>query len=406
MKVYLVGGVVRDRLLGIPVQDRDWVVTGATPAQMKALGYRPVGKDFPVFLHPASGEEYALARTERKAGRGYKGFVVNADTAVTLEEDLRRRDLTINAMAEDETGALIDPFDGRADLQAGLLRHVSPAFIEDPLRVLRVARFAARFNFQVTPETLRLMREMSASGELSDLTPERVWQEMERACGAAHPRRFIEVLRESGALAAIFPEIERLFGVPQRRDYHPEVDTGVHLLMALDAAARLTADPRIRFAVLTHDLGKGTTPPEILPSHHGHEQRSVDLLLDFCRRWRAPNDYRDLAAIVARHHGLAHRAQDLKPATVLRVLKDTDALRRPDRFEQFLTACEADYRGRLGLDQRPYPQAEYLRAALAAATAVEVQPLLEHGLSGTLLAAELDRLRLSAIAAARRDSGD
>ncbi|MGQ0657139.1 MAG: multifunctional CCA addition/repair protein [Chromatiales bacterium] len=398
MRIYKVGGAVRDRLLGVPVQDCDWVVVGATPEQMEALGYRPVGKEFPVFLHPETHEEYALARTERKTGRGYKGFVVHAAPEVTLEQDLRRRDLTINAMAEDADGILIDPFNGQADLAARILRHVSPAFVEDPLRVLRVARFAARLDFQVAPETLVLMREMTASGELGEITPERVWQELERALGEPRPRRFVETLRECDALEALFPEVSRLFGVPQRADYHPEVDTGIHILMVLDAAARLSPDPRIRFAVLTHDLGKGTTPADILPRHYGHEERSVELLVDFCLRWRVPNDYRDLAAIVARHHGLAHRVRELKPATVLRLLQSTDAFRRPDRFEQFLTACAADYRGRLGLEERAYPQADYLRKVLAAAAGVAAQPLVTRGLTGDTFAGELSRLRISAIA--------
>ena len=397
MKIYKVGGVVRDRLLGLTVKDCDWVVVGATPEQMESLGYKPVGKDFPVFLHPETREEYALARTERKAGRGYKGFVVRAAPEVTLEDDLRRRDLTINAMAEDTDGTIIDPFHGREDLEAGILRHVSPAFVEDPLRVLRVARFAARLDFQVAEETIALMREINATGELTDLTPERVWQELQRALGESRPRRFIEVLRQCGALAALFPEIDRLFGVPQRADYHPEVDTGVHILMVLDAAAQISPDPRIRFAALVHDLGKGTTPADILPRHYGHEERSVELLQQLCDRYRAPSDFRDLAAIVARYHGLSHRVRELKAGTVLKVLQSVDAFRRPDRFEQFLLACEADYRGRLGSEERVYPQADYLRRALAAAVAVDTQPLVTQDLSGETFANELHRLRVSAI---------
>jgi tRNA nucleotidyltransferase (CCA-adding enzyme) len=402
MEIYKVGGAVRDRLLGKPVKDCDWVVVGATPEQMEALGYRPVGKDFPVFLHPDTHEEYALARTERKSGRGYKGFTVHAAPDVTLQEDLRRRDLTINAMAEAADGSLIDPFGGRADLEDGILRHVSPAFVEDPLRVLRVARFAARLDFRVAHETLQLMREMSTSGELNDLTAERVWQELERALGEARPRRFFEVLRACGALAVLFPEIDCLFGVPQRSDYHPEVDTGVHIMMVLDAAARLSSDARVRFAALTHDLGKGNTPSDILPRHYGHEERSVALLNELCDRYRAPNDFRELAATVARYHGLTHRVADLRGGTVLKLLQGTDAFRRPERFEQFLLACEADYRGRLGFESRDYPQAGFLRAAFAAAQAVPTQPLVERGLQGEAFAQELQQQRIVAIDALPR----
>jgi len=402
MQVYRVGGAVRDRLLGRPVQDCDWVVVGATPAQMEALGYKPVGRDFPVFLHPVTREEYALARTERKSGRGYKGFLVHASPEVTLEEDLRRRDLTINAMAEAEDGTLIDPYNGQADLRAGVLRHVSPAFVEDPLRVLRVARFAARFDFRVAAETMALMRSMSAGGELADLTPERVWRELERALGESRPRRFLEVLRECGALAVLFPEIDRLFGVPQRADYHPEVDTGVHLLMVMDQAARLSEEATVRFAALTHDLGKGTTPADVLPRHYGHEERSVALLRELCRRYRAPNPFRDLALIVARFHGICHRIDEVKSATVLKLLQGCDAFRRPDRFELFLLACEADFRGRLGLEDRPYPQAEFLRATLQAARGVDAGPLRAQGLEGEDFAQELQRRRIGAIDEVRR----
>ena len=402
MKIYKVGGAVRDRLLGLPVKDRDWVVVGATPEQMEAQGFRAVGKEFPVFLHPQTGEEYALARTERKAGRGYKGFVVHAAPDVTLEEDLRRRDLTVNAMAEAEDGTVIDPHGGQADLRARVLRHVSPAFVEDPLRVLRVARFAARLDFQLADETRELMRVLAAGGELRELTAERVWQELERSLADPHPRRFIEVLRDCGALAELFPEIDCLFGVPQRADYHPEVDTGVHILMVLDQAAALSPDPRVRFAALVHDLGKGTTPAEILPRHHGHEERSVDLLNALCDRYRIPNDYRELAQIVARHHGRSHRIAEAKPGSVLKLLQATDAFRRPERFEQFLLACEADARGRLGLEDVAYPQRTYLQAALAAAAAVDTAPLVGKGLKGEAFAAELQRLRTLAIEALPR----
>lgn len=402
MQVYRVGGAVRDRLLGEPVQDCDWVVVGATPAQMEALGYKPVGRDFPVFLHPVTGEEYALARTERKSGRGYKGFLVHASPEVTLEEDLRRRDLTINAMAEAEDGTLVDPYNGQADLMAGLLRHVSPAFVEDPLRVLRVARFAARFGFRVAGETMELMRAMSAGGELADLTPERVWQELERALGESRPRRFLEVLRDCGALAVLFPEIDRLFGVPQRTDYHPEVDTGVHLLMVMDQATQLSHEASVRFAALTHDLGKGTTPADVLPRHYGHEERSVELLRALCRRYRVPNRFRDLALIVARYHGICHRIDGVKASTVLKLLQGCDAFRRPDRFELFLLACEADFRGRLGLEDRPYPQAAFLRAALRAARDVDAGTLRAMGLDGEDFAEELRKRRIHAIDDARR----
>lgn len=401
MQVYKVGGAVRDALLGRPVQDCDWVIVGSSPEEMIERGFRPVGRDFPVFLHPQSREEYALARTERKSGRGYKGFIVHAAPEVTLEEDLRRRDLTINAMAEDEHGAIIDPFNGRADLEARLLRHVSPAFVEDPLRVLRVARFAARLDFAVAAETVALMREMVAGGELRDLTPERVWQELERALGESHPRRFFEVLRECGALAALFPEIDRLFGVPQRADYHPEVDTGVHVMMVLDEATRLSGLATVRFAALTHDLGKGTTPTDLLPRHHGHEERSVELLHDLCRRYRAPNEFRELALIVARYHGTCHRIGDVRPATVLKLLEGCDAFRRPARFEHFLLACEADFLGRLGLQDRPYPQARFLRDALAAARGVDAAALKAEGLEGDAFGLELQKHRIEAIARLR-----
>lgn len=389
---------MRDRLLGLKVKDCDWVVVGATPEHMESLGYKPVGKDFPVFLHPETHEEYALARTERKSGRGYKGFTVQASPEVTLEEDLRRRDLTINAMAEDEHGALIDPYGGQADLSAKILRHVSPAFAEDPLRILRVARFAAQLKFTVADETLTLMRAITASGELPDLTPERVWQETARALAEPHPRCYVEVLRACGALAVLFPEIDRLFGVPQRADYHPEVDTGAHLLLVLDQAARLSTDPCVRFAALMHDLGKGTTPADLLPRHHGHEERSVRLLEKLCDRYRVPNDYRELAITVARYHGLCHRADELRPETTLKLLQSADAFRRPERFEHFLLACEADARGRLGLQDRPYPHADLLRRARQTAMAVDTTALLERGLTGESFAEELHQLRTAAIA--------
>jgi tRNA nucleotidyltransferase (CCA-adding enzyme) len=401
VKVYQVGGSVRDRLLGLPVQDRDWVVVGSTAEALRALGYRQVGKDFPVFLHPQTGEEYALARTERKTAPGYHGFAVHADPGVTLEEDLRRRDVTVNAMALDEAGNLIDPFGGQEDLRRRLLRHVSPAFVEDPVRVLRVARFAARLGFAVAAETLALMRTMVEAGEVDALTPERVWAELERALGEPDPGRFIGVLRECGALARLFPEIDALFGVPQRADFHPEVDTGAHLLLVLGQAARLSPEPVVRFAALVHDLGKGTTPAEEWPRHVGHEDRGVALVEGLCERYRAPREFRELGVLTARLHGLCHRALELRPSTLLRLLESADAFRRPERFERLLLACEADFRGRPGWEDRPYPQADALRTARSAAAAVAAQPLAQQGLAGPDLAQALRELRVAAIRAAR-----
>lgn len=407
MKTYRVGGSVRDRLLGLPHADSDWVVVGATPEDMVALGYTPVGKDFPVFLHPQTREEYALARTERKSGRGYKGFRVHASPDVSLEDDLRRRDLTINAMAQDEDGALIDPFGGRTDLDARLLRHVSPAFVEDPLRILRVARFAARLaplGFTIAPATLTLMKDMALAGELRDLTAERVWTETARALGEQRPWVYFQILRDCAALRELFPEIDALFGVPQRADYHPEIDTGVHTLMVLEQAATLSTDLRVRFAALTHDLGKGTTPPAEWPRHVGHEHRSVDLVKAFCKRWRVPNDCRDLAVLVARYHGICHRAEELRPRTVLELLSNLDAFRRSERVELFLLACEADARGRLGLEQAPYPQADLLRTAYAAARDVPTAPLQTSGITGPQLGEAIARARTQAIAAVLREN--
>jgi tRNA nucleotidyltransferase (CCA-adding enzyme) len=402
MKVYLVGGAVRDRLLGLEGADRDYVVVGATPEQMAALGFKPVGADFPVFLHPETKEEYALARTERKSGHGYKGFTFYCAPDVTLEDDLRRRDLTINAMAEDEAGNLIDPFGGAADLKAGVLRHVSAAFAEDPLRVLRVARFAARLadrGFRVADETNALMRAIAASGELDHLVAERVWQELERALGEPAPACFFEVLRECGALKVLFPEIEALFGVPQPPEHHPEIDTGVHTLLVLTAAARLSGDARVRFAALTHDLGKGTTPPAEWPKHIGHEERGVELVKGLCRRLRAPNDYRDLAVLTARYHFHCHRIEELRPGTVLETLEALDAFRKPERVELFALACEADFRGRPGWEQRPYPQADRLRRAFAAARAVDAgQVAAAVAGRGAEVGERLRQARIAAIA--------
>ncbi len=372
MKTYVVGGAVRDRLLGLPGTDRDHVVVGATPDDMVALGYQPVGKDFPVFLHPVSHEEYALARTERKSGRGYKGFVVYAAPEVTLEEDLIRRDLTINAMAEDEAGAIIDPHGGQRDLAAKIFRHVSDAFAEDPVRILRVARFAARFaDFSVAPETQALMRQMVEAGEVDALVPERVWQELARGLMEARPSRMFAVLRDCDALARLLPEVDRLFGVPQPPEHHPEVDTGVHVMLVVDWAAAQGFELPVRFAALTHDLGKGATPPEFWPKHHGHEAKSVELVRTLSERLRVPADCRDLALAVARDHGNAYRAAELRPATLVELFERVDAFRRPERFESFLQACECDFRGRPGYETKPFPAPSYLREALAVARAVD-----------------------------------
>jgi len=378
IEVFLVGGAVRDRLLGLPHEDRDFVVVGATPDDLIARGFRQVGKDFPVFLHPRTKEEYALARTERKTGPGYRGFVVHADPDVTLEDDLRRRDLTINALAEDEQGNLIDYWGGRSDLEDRVLRHVSPAFAEDPVRLLRVARYAARYaelGFTVADETKALMREMVEKGEVDSLVPERVWQELARALTEPRPSRFFDVLRDAGALARLFPEVDRLFGVPQPEKWHPEIDSGIHAMMVLDMAAGRSRDPEIVFAALTHDLGKGTTPPDILPRHKGHEQRSMELIEGLCGRLKAPRRFCELARMVARYHGMAHKLDELRPGTVLDMLEGLDALRRPERFEQALTAFEADFRGRLGFEERDYPQAARLRRLLGAIKSVDASAI-------------------------------
>jgi tRNA nucleotidyltransferase (CCA-adding enzyme) len=400
MKTYLVGGVVRDRLLGLPVKERDYVVVGATPAKLIALGYQPVGKDFPVFLHPDTHAEYALARTERKTARGYHGFEFHAAPDVTLEDDLRRRDLTINAIAEDEHGQLIDPYHGQRDLDARVLRHVSPAFAEDPVRVLRVARFAARFaplGFKLADETLALMRKMSDNGEVDALVAERVWQETAKALQTKTPSVFFTTLRECDALKRIFPELDRLFGVPQPAKWHPEIDTGVHVMMVIDQAARLSDDLDVRYAALTHDLGKGTTPADILPHHYGHEERSVKLVEALSDRLKVPRDLRELAVIVARHHGLVHKVVELRAGTILKLLEQTDAFRRPQRFELFLLACEADHRGRTGLEDTPFPQADYLRRAFAAANAVDPRSLGIEGLEGAKIGAQIHDARLDAV---------
>jgi tRNA nucleotidyltransferase (CCA-adding enzyme) len=401
MKIYEVGGAVRDALLGLPVVERDWVVVGGSADELAALGFRRVGKDFPVFLHPRTGEEYALARTERKTAPGYTGFAFDAAPTVTLEDDLKRRDLTINAIARAEDGEIVDPWSGRADIAARVLRHVSPAFSEDPLRVLRVARFAARFaplNFTIAPDTLALMQEIVAAGEMEALRPERVWQETAKAFATQRPDVYVETLRACGALARIFPEVDALFGVPQPERWHPEIDTGVHVLMALKMAARLSQNATVPFAVLTHDLGKATTPKELLPRHHGHEHRSEALLEQLCARLPVPNRFRDLARLVARYHGTVHQAENLKPQTVLRLIADADGLRQPQRFEEMLLACEADARGRKGLEDREYPQAERLRIALRAAKSVDAgQVKAERGLDGEALGKALHDERLRAI---------
>ena len=400
LETYLVGGAVRDQLLGLPVGERDYVVVGATPAVMKALRFKQVGADFPVFLHPDSGEEYALARTERKTAPGYHGFETRFSPEVTLEEDLQRRDLTINAMAMDPGGRLIDPTDGRKDLENKLLRHVSSAFVEDPVRILRVARFAARFSdlgFVVAGETTAMMSAMVRSGEVDSLVPERAWQEFQRSLAESAPDIFITVLRDCGALARLFPELDRLFGVPQRADHHPEVETGTHALLALRQASRLTPDPVVRFAALVHDLGKGTTPTESLPRHHGHEGRSVKLIEALCLRLRIPKHYRNLAVAVARYRGHCHTIDELRPNTILKMLSGMDAFRRPERMDQFLLACEADYLGREGLEDRPYPQAKKLRQCWDAARQVSAKPLAEKGLSGSEIGAAIQKARTEAI---------
>jgi tRNA nucleotidyltransferase (CCA-adding enzyme) len=403
MHTYLVGGAVRDKLLNRPVVDHDHVVVGALPEALLALGYKPVGKDFPVFLHPETGEEYALARTERKSGRGYHGFVFQADPTITLEQDLARRDLTINAIAEDEHGTLTDPFGGVRDIEARVLRHVSQAFVEDPVRVLRVARFAARFaplGFSVAAETMALMRQMVADGEVDHLVPERVWAETRKALGEPQPSMFLRMLRESGALAVLFPEVDALYGVPQRAEFHPEIDTGVHMEMVLDAAARLApGNDVVGFCALTHDLGKALTPSDELPRHIGHEHRGVAPLRALAARLKVPTEHAALAELVCREHLNVHRAFELKPATVLKLLGALDALRRPARLELFLAACEADKRGRRGHEHDAYPQADYLRAARAAAAAVESADFVARGLAGPAIGQAMDAARTQAITA-------
>jgi len=400
MDLYLVGGAVRDELLGLPVTERDWCVVGATPEELESLGYRQVGKDFPVFLHPETGEEYALARTERKTGPGYHGFEFRSSPDVTIEDDLQRRDLTINAMARDQQGDLIDPFNGRQDLEHRILRHVSDSFAEDPVRILRVAKFAARFapfGFRLAEETMALMSAMVEHGEADELVPHRVWKECEAALACPNPRVFFEILRQCGALARVFPEIDALFGVPQPPQWHPEIDCGVHTMMVLEQAAGLSQELDVRFAALVHDLGKATTPEARLPGHPGHERRSVRLIKMMANRMPIPTGCRELALVVAEFHGHCHKAFELRPATVLEVLERTDAFRRPERFDRFLLACEADSRGRTGFEMRPYPQGRYFKMALQSAAAVSGRELAREGMDGAQIGDALRRKRLQAI---------
>ena len=406
MKIYSVGGAVRDELLGLPVADRDYVVIGATPEQMVAQGYKPVGKDFPVFLHPQTHEEYALARTERKTARGYHGFAFHAAPDVTLEQDLARRDLTINAIAKAEDGTLIDPYHGAADIQARVLRHVSEAFAEDPVRILRLARFAARFaslGFTIADETLQLMRGMVANGEADALVAERVWQELSRGLMEAKPSRLFETLRACGALARVLPEVDALWGVPQTAAHHPEVDTGVHVMMVVDYAASQHYALDVRFAALTHDLGKGTTPREEWPRHIAHEERSVGLVAALCERLRVPAECRDLALVMARQHGNIHRAAELRPATIVQILQSADAFRKPERFAHLLQACESDARGRLGFGDRPYPQAERMAVAFKAAAAVDAGAIAKQHSEATRIKEAIHQARVAAVRVALRE---
>lgn len=400
LEIYLVGGAVRDELLGLNPKERDWVVVGATEQEMLDQGFRRVGKDFPVFLHPESQEEYALARTERKVGKGYYGFVCDSNPKVTLEEDLSRRDLTINAMAKTMDGKIIDPYQGQADLNHKLLRHVSKAFGEDPVRILRVARFASRFSalgFQVADETLQLMREMVQANEVDALVPERVWQEMERSLKEQDPTQFFEVLRTCGALERLWADLNVLWGIPQPVEHHPEIDTGVHVMMVLAMASQLSNDPVVRFAALCHDLGKGVTPASGWPSHRGHEELGVPLIERFCERYRVPNQYKELAVLVSRFHLHCHRVQELRPDTLLKTLERLDAFRQPERFEKFLLACEADARGRKGLENREYPQANKMRQAYQIAKNVDLKPLIEMDLPGFKLKEKIHQKRIEAI---------
>ena len=398
MQTYMVGGAVRDELLGFAVKDKDYVVVGSTPEAMLAAGFKPVGKDFPVFLHPKTHDEYALARTERKTAKGYKGFVVHAAPDVTLEQDLARRDLTINAIAKTDDGQLIDPFNGRADIQSKMLRHVSDAFSEDPVRILRIARFAARLqDFQVAPETMALMRQMVQAGEVDALVAERVWQELAKGLIEAKPSRMFEVLRACGALQKILPELDKLWGVPQPAQYHPEVDTGVHVMMVIDYAAQQNFSLPIRFAALMHDLGKGTTPPDILPKHIGHEQRSVNLLKEVCKRLRVPNDCKELGVMVAKFHGKLHQALQMRPATLVEFLQELDAIRQPQRFNDFLKACEADSRGRTGFENCATPAADLMQRVLSAVLTVDAGAVAANCENAEQIKARVFEARVSAL---------
>ncbi|MFV0597066.1 multifunctional CCA addition/repair protein [Shewanella sp.] len=400
MKIYLVGGAVRDSLLNLPIKDKDYMVVGATPEQMLQLGYRQVGKDFPVFLHPKTQQEYALARTERKVGLGYGGFSCYASPDVTLEQDLLRRDLTINAIAQDETGKLYDPYHGMADIEARLLRHVSAAFSEDPLRVLRVARFAARFHglgFEIAPETMALMQRMSQTEELTALTPERVWQEVDKSLGGPHPEVFFEVLRQCGALKVLFPEIDALFGVPQPEKWHPEIDTGLHTMMVLAQAASLTQDKAVRFAALVHDLGKALSPKEHWPKHHGHGQKGLPVVKSLCERLRVPNEYRDLALLVSDQHQNVHQAFELRAETIIKLFDKADFWRKPERLNQLLFACIADMRGRTGFEHQPYPQNDYLKACFLAANKVDVKAIIAAGFQGAQIKQALNSKRIEVV---------
>lgn len=408
MQIYLVGGAVRDSLINYPSSENDWVVVGATPEQMTDLGYKPVGQDFPVFIHPKTGEEYALARTERKSGHGYKGFEFYTSTEVSLEEDLIRRDLTINAIAQDDEGRIIDPFDGQKDLAHKLLRHVSEAFTEDPLRVLRVARFAARYahlGFTVAPETMELMKSIVAKGEMEFLVAERVWKETSRALAEQSPQVFFEVLKACNALEVLLPEVDALFGVPQRADYHPEIDTGIHTLMALKAATKLTDCEAIRFAVLVHDVGKAITPEDVLPSHSGHEKRGLPLVKAICDRLTVPNKHRQLAMSVTEFHLHCHRALELKPATLLKLFQSIGAIRSPDKLIDFLTCCEADIKGRAGFEDAAYPSKDYLLAALEAVSQVDISDLVDQGVSGAEIGKQLNQRQIQHLTEFKTNNG-
>ena len=400
MKIYLVGGAVRDKLLNLPVKDRDWVVTETTPEQLLKQGYKPVGKDFPVFLHPKTGEEYALARTERKTAQGYHGFTFHTAEDVTLEEDLQRRDLTINALAMDDNGKIIDYCNGKHDLDNRLLKHVSPAFREDPVRILRIARFLARFRhlgFRIADETSLLMTEMVKAGEVNTLVAERVWQETKKALGEKHPEAFFEALRACGALKVLFPEIDKLFGVPQVKKHHPEVDTGIHTMMVLRQSVKLSSKAETRFATLLHDLGKGTTEKDILPHHYGHEERSEKLAIALCQRYKVPKNFTKLAQHVARYHTHVHKAFEIKPKTMLKVLNKIGAFRNPEHLQQFLLACKADSRGRLGYEQREYPQVEYYLGVFKACESINVQDIIAEGYEGKVISERLHQERIRKI---------